>query len=70
MYPGLQGIGTQAPPEHCWPPGQDTVGLLQPTVSVEVDPLHAPPEHEYVVTERDWVPVPPHASALQALQAP
>jgi hypothetical protein len=44
--------------------------MVQPAVSVEVDPKHEPPEHEYVVTERDCVPEPPHALALQALQPP
>jgi hypothetical protein len=44
--------------------------MLQLTVSVDVDPEHEPPEHAYVVTERDCVPVPPHALALQALQEP
>ena len=44
--------------------------MVQLTVSVEVDPPHEPPEHEYVVTERDWVPVPPHALAVQALKDP
>jgi len=53
-----------------WVAGQETVGLLQLTVSVEVDPEHEPPEHEYVVTERDCVPDPPQAGALQALQEP
>jgi hypothetical protein len=64
-------VVTHAPPEQTWPAGHVTVGLLQPCVSVEVELTpHVPPEHEYVVTERDCVPDPPHASAEQALQAP
>ncbi len=46
------------------------MGLLQVTVSVEVDGWQAPLPHEYVVTERDCVPEPPHALALQALKLP
>ena len=50
--------------------GQLTVGTVQLTVSVEVDAWQEPLPQEYVVTERDCVPVPPHALAVQVLQAP
>jgi hypothetical protein len=61
---------THAPPEQAWPAGQVTVGMVQLCVSVVVDDPHPPPEQEDVVTVRVCVPVPPHASALHALQAP
>jgi hypothetical protein len=34
-----------APPEQVWPEGHETGGLVQPCVSVELEPEHEPPEH-------------------------
>ncbi len=44
--------------------------MVQLCVSVEVEAWQEPLPHEYVVTERDCVPDPPHAFAEQALQLP
>jgi hypothetical protein len=70
IKPPPEQVEIQVPPEHVWPAGQVPVELVQLCVSVEEEPLHEPPEQEYDVTERDWVPVPPHVVALHALQAP
>jgi hypothetical protein len=50
--------------------GHVTVAMVQLCVSVEVTVWHTPPEQGWLVTERDWVPVPPQALALHALQLP
>jgi hypothetical protein len=61
---------SQALQDPYWVPGQETVGLLQLCVCVQVEDTHEPPEHSYSVTVRDCVPDPPHESASQALQDP
>ena len=54
-----------------WVAGQVTMGVLQLRNSNVVNgPPHVPLEQEYDVTERYSVPVPPHALAVQPLQAP
>ena len=65
-----QASASQALQEPYWVAGQLTVGTVQDCVSVEVDAWQVPLPQEYVVTERDWVPVPPHALAVHALQLP
>ncbi len=47
-----------------------TLGLLQLVVSVQEFGWHEQPVGTYSVIWRDWVPDPPHASALQSLQSP